>query len=346
MNNQKILKNQLFKFIKSNLIIFIIVFVIFGTFMIFLIQKITDDSVDIELKENVHSIKKILRELDVFERKEKYKEIDELQEYTVLSSISSPKLLCIIRGENGKILNTNFNFISMESFNDLYFDDDEIDKTYIIAINGEYYYKGITIDLSQVTDTTIGYIQILSNIDSEREMVKIYERIIIWSVFFGIGISAIASVIISRRSLEPVATILKQQEEFVQNVSHEIRTPLTIIQAKQELLLSEPNAKIIDKIEDICISLNETKRMTKMTKDLMILSRGDSKKIEIKKEEVEIDEFIKNIVKTYNEMIEIQGKKIEFDLNFNQLVSIDTNKIYQVIVILLDNAIKYTEKRR
>lgn len=346
MNNQKILKNQLFKFIKSNLIIFIIVFVIFGTFMIFLIQKITDDSVDIELKENVHSIKKILRELDVFERKEKYKEIDELQEYTVLSSISSPKLLCIIRGENGKILNTNFNFISMESFNDLYFDDDEIDKTYIIAINGEYYYKGITIDLSQVTDTTIGYIQILSNIDSEREMVKIYERIIIWSVFFGIGISAIASVIISRRSLEPVATILKQQEEFVQNVSHEIRTPLTIIQAKQELLLSEPNAKIIDKIEDICISLNETKRMTKMTKDLMILSRGDSKQIEIKKEEVEIDEFIENIVKTYNEMIEIQGKKIEFDLNFNQLVSIDTNKIYQVIVILLDNAIKYTEKRR
>ena len=127
----------------------------------------------------------------------------------------------------------------------------------------------ITIDLAKVTDTTTGYIQIFSNIDAEREMVKIYERIITWSMVFGVGISVIASIIISRKSLAPVARVLKQQEEFVQNVSHEIRTPLTIIQAKQELLLSDPNAKIIDKIEDISISLNETKRMTKMTKDLM-----------------------------------------------------------------------------
>ena len=140
--------------------------------------------------------------------------------------------------------------------------------------------------------------------------------------------------------------MLKKQEEFVQNVSHELRTPLTIIQAKQELLLSEPNSKIIDKLEDISISLNETKRMSKLTKDLMILSRGDSKQLELNKEEVEIDEFIYNIVKTYREIIELQEKKFNIDLNYGKVISIDTNRIYQVIVILLDNAIKYTEKRR
>ena len=132
----------------------------------------------------------------------------------------------------------------------------------------------------------------------------------------------------------------------MQNVSHELRTPLTIIQAKQELLLSDPNAKIIDKLEDISISLNETKRISKMTKDLMTLSRGDSKQMELNKEEIELDQFIEGIGKTYQEIIEIQEKKFAMDLNYSKMISIDTNKIYQVMVILLDNAMKYTEKRR
>ena len=42
----------------------------------------------------------------------------------------------------------------------------------------------------------------------------------------------------------------KKQTEFVQNASHELRTPLTIIQTKQELLLENPNSKIIDNSEE------------------------------------------------------------------------------------------------
>ena len=314
--------------------------------MMVLVHRITYSSVDIELKEHAHNIKKVLRELDIFEIKAKYDEINELQEYTVMSSITNPKLICIIRDEDGEILTSNVTFASNDMLEDFDFNEKKIDKMYTVVIDDEYFYKGITIDLAKVTDTTTGYIQIFSNIDAEREMVKIYERIITWSMVFGVGISVIASIIISRKSLAPVARVLKQQEEFVQNVSHEIRTPLTIIQAKQELLLSDPNAKIIDKIEDISISLNETKRMTKMTKDLMTLSRGDSKQMELNKEEVEIDEFIANIGKAYREIVELQGKKFNLDLNYKKIASIDTNKIYQVMVILLDNAMKYTEKRR
>lgn len=148
----------------------------------------------------------------------------------------------------------------------------------------------------------------------------------------------------SRKNLEPVAKMLKKQNEFVQNVSHELRTPLTIIQAKQEILLSEPNSKIIDKSEEIGLTLSETKRMSKIIKDLTLLSRADNKQIELQKEEVEIDDFILNIAKTYSELIEVDGKTLKTNLNYNKVISIDTNKIYQVMVILLDNAIKYTEK--
>lgn len=346
MNEQKILRTQLFKYIKSNLLIFIMVFVIFGIFMVFLVRNITYSSVDIELKENAKAIKNVLREIDVLESRQRHEGIDELQKYNILASITNPKVLCILRDEDGQILTTNISFISNDAFDSFEFEEEQIDKNYIVSIDDEYFYKGITIDLSDITDTTKGYVQILLNIDTETEMIRSYQRVIIWSVFFGIGISVIASVIISQKSLQPVAEVLKQQEEFVQNVSHELRTPLTIIQAKQELLLSDPNAKVIDKLEDISISLSETKRMTKITKDLMVLSRGDSKQMELNKEEVEIDEFISNIGKTYREIVEIQEKQFVLDLNYKKVISIDTNKMYQVIVILLDNAMKYTEKRR
>ncbi len=343
MNEQKILRAQLFKFIKSNLLNLIIIFIMFGIFMVFLVRSITFNSVNIELDENVGLVKKTLRELDSLELSEKKHDINELQEQEVLSNITNPKVLVIIRNEDENIISTNINYLSNDAFEDFDFDSDKTKKPYVVVINDEYFYKGITIDLSDVTEKTEGYIQILLNIDLEKEMTKSYETIVIWSVIFGIGISVIASIIIAKKSLFPVAKMLKRQEEFVQNVSHELRTPLTIIQAKQELLLSDPNAKVVDKLEDISISLNEAKRMSKITKDLMILSRGDSKQLELNKEEIDIDEFISNIGKTYKEIIELEGKKFNLDLNFGKVASIDTNKIYQVIVILLDNAIKYTE---
>ena len=108
--------------------------------------------------------------------------------------------------------------------------------------------------------------------------------------------------------------------------------------------MQEPNSKIIDKSEDIALTLNETKRLSKLVKDLLVLSRADNQKIVLQKEHVNIDEYIKEIISPYVEVAEIEEKNITLNLNYNMDISVDTNKIYQVMIILLDNAIKYTEK--
>lgn len=348
MNEQKILRRHLFKFIKSNMLIFIIVFSIFGLFMFELVNRITFESVTIELMENVNVIRKVLKKLDYEQIQIGYDRangaIERFRDYNILANITNPKILCIIRDEDGNIVSSNISLASSDYSLELDFDSKLIDKIYEVIIDNEYYYRGVTVDLSEITDSNTGYIQFLSNVDTEKELVEIYHKIIIWSVSFGIGISVVASIIISRKSLLPVGEVLQKQNDFVQNVSHELRTPLSIIQAKQELLLSEPNAKIIDKSEDISIVLSEAKRMSKITKDLMLLSRADNKQFVLQKEEVEIDDFISNIAKTYNELIELDNKKLVLNLNYKKLISIDTNKIYQVMVILIDNAMKYTEE--
>ena len=132
--------------------------------------------------------------------------------------------------------------------------------------------------------------------------------------------------------------------EFVQDASHELRTPLTIIQSKQELLLQDPNAKIIDRSDDIILTLNEAKRLTKLTNDLMILARADDNRIKMEKERTDIDLLISNMIEPYIDIAKLENKQLLVNLNYKQEINIDKNKISQVIVILLDNALKYTEE--
>ena len=156
--------------------------------------------------------------------------------------------------------------------------------------------------------------------------------------------SIIASYILSKRTLKPIFIAWEKQTEFVQNAAHELRTPLTIIQAKQQLLLKEPESKIIDKSEDISLTINETRRLTKMIKELMILASADSNQLQVKKELKNIDTVIKEICTPYMEYAEMQGKKLTIELDCNKELNVDVSKITQLMVILLDNAIKYTKE--
>lgn len=156
--------------------------------------------------------------------------------------------------------------------------------------------------------------------------------------------SAIASYILSKRTLKPIFMAWEKQNEFVQNAAHELRTPLTIIQAKQQLLLKEPESRIIDKSEDISLTINETRRLTKLVKELMILATADSNQLEIKKELKNIDDVVKEVASPYIEYAQMQNKKLELELNCNKEVNIDLSKITELLIILLDNAIKYTKE--
>ena len=143
-------------------------------------------------------------------------------------------------------------------------------------------------------------------------------------------ISMIASYILSKRAMRPMIIAYEKQTEFVKNASHELRTPLTIIQAKQELLLTEPNKKIIEKSEDINLTLKETRRLSKLIKELMELARADNKKIKIEKQSTDINELIKEIVKPYVELATIQNKKLKLELEYNKKIQINQNKINEL----------------
>ena len=252
----------------------------------------------------------------------------------------SPRLIMIERNQNGEIQNEE-ELGSLNNYkNEIKFNSSNLEKIYNLQIDGQYNYRVINFETTK-NDETI-YIQVLANVDGEAGTLENMQNTLMLGTIILVLISMIASYILSKRAMKPMIISYEKQTEFVQNASHELRTPLTIIQAKQELLLTEPNKKIIEKSEDINLTLKETRRLSKLIKELMEIARADNKKIKIEKQSTDINKLIKEILKPYVELATIQNKQLKLELEYNKKIHINQNKINELFVILLDNSLKYT----
>ena len=295
----------------------------------------------------------LIFDLLIYKRAEQllYKEIDtELQNLADLNSMNNkivlvnPRIICIIRDSEGNIINKEtIGTLYEEYVADISFDITKLNTIYSLKVDSEYNYRCITVPALTMSNE-LCYIQLLANVDGENESLESLKNRLFSMSSIIIITSIVASYILSKKTLKPIIIAWERQTEFVQNAAHELRTPLTIIQAKQQLLLKEPESKIIDKSEDISLTINETRRLTKLVKELMGLAMADSNQLDIKRENKNIDELIKDVVIPYVKYAKMQNKELKVELNCNKEINIDINKITQLMVILLDNAIKYTKE--
>lgn len=133
-----------------------------------------------------------------------------------------------------------------------------------------------------------------------------------------------------------------ERREFVANVSHELRTPLTTMKSYVEALTDGAweDKEIAPKFLEVV--QNETERMIRLVKDLLQLSKMDSKDYQLNKEWVDFIEFFNGIIDRF-EMT--KDESIGFVRNLprrNIFVEIDVDKITQVIDNIISNALKYS----
>lgn len=142
----------------------------------------------------------------------------------------------------------------------------------------------------------------------------------------------------------PIQKSWETQQQFVSDASHELRTPLAVIQTRTDLLFQEPEATIQDKALDISVISKETRRLIKLVANLLTLARSDSNQMEITKQAFSLTDLLNEVKEQYADIAEFQGKKIEVQLkNPIQLVG-DKERIHQLLVILVDNSMKFTEE--
>ncbi len=146
-------------------------------------------------------------------------------------------------------------------------------------------------------------------------------------------------------NMQPIMLSWRKQQEFVENASHELRTPLAIIQNSLQQLFTRPNHTILEESEPIAQALNETRRMKSLTEDLLTLARSDSNQLLLQKESVNPKDFIRQLAQPFQEIAEINDQYFVLENFADQPVIVDEKRIHQVLVILLDNALKYTEAK-
>lgn len=135
------------------------------------------------------------------------------------------------------------------------------------------------------------------------------------------------------------------RRDLMANVGHDLKTPLTMIKAYAEMTRDFENQPQEKKKENLNIIIEETDRLTRLVNDIVDLSKLQSNVYELKLEETDLNQLIKDIIKRYNVLVENEGYNLEYNLKDNTdeyKVLIDKNKIEQVIYNLINNAVNYT----
>ncbi|XJZ28780.1 sensor histidine kinase [Bacillota bacterium Lsc_1132] len=198
--------------------------------------------------------------------------------------------------------------------------------------------------LAVKVNTNIGEVtvQAIRNINSEKELLDRLLVIMLVGVGIGILCAVGAGYFLAGKALIPIKKAWQKQQQFVSDASHELRTPLAVIQSKTDVLFRTPTKTIQEQILDISTISNEARRLSKLVANLLTLARSDSDQIEVKKTLFLLDELLKEIQLQYEDIVEFQGKKLLIEARESIPFFADKERIHQLIVILLDNAIKFT----
>ena len=133
------------------------------------------------------------------------------------------------------------------------------------------------------------------------------------------------------------------RREYVSNVSHELRTPVSALRAISETLVDDMVPDEETKKRYYSHMLHETMRLTRLINDLLTLSRLQSDPVAIQRETFPINEMMTNAADRYTLLASEKGIKFSFSaLTEDVIINSNMDLVEQVLIILLDNAIKYT----
>lgn len=164
-------------------------------------------------------------------------------------------------------------------------------------------------------------------------------------LFLGL-IAAIAAGIIgwllAGRALFPIKKSWQKQKDFVADASHELRTPLTIIQSNLDVVLNDPESTIDNNMKWLQNAYSETENMGKLINDLLLLAQIDASEIELNYKLLDISEAASMVGEKMGPAF--INKSIYFANEISSGIYIygDEIRIRQLMMILLDNALKYT----
>lgn len=186
-----------------------------------------------------------------------------------------------------------------------------------------------------------GYTIVFSDTTTERTTLKnmVYSCVLIFIVamlvFLGI------SILLSRWVIRPVEKAWNQQRQFVADASHELKTPLSVIMANAELMQNEDTEET-EKNNFARIILDMTYQMRALVDNLLEMARADNETPGMKRKVLDFSQLVNDAVLSVQLLFEEKGLPLQSTVQDGIRIHGSEQHLYQVMDVLLDNALKYS----
>ena len=153
-----------------------------------------------------------------------------------------------------------------------------------------------------------------------------------------------------KEKLEAMGKAMKAQEEFIVNISHELKTPLNVLSATVQLFNMHCNSGSLDKMKDSIVkyinSMNQNcYRLSKLINNIVDSSKIQTGFFELHLSNNNIVEVVEDIVMSVTNFTDSKGINIIFDTDTEEkIIACDPEKIERVVLNLISNAIKFSDK--
>ncbi len=213
--------------------------------------------------------------------------------------------------------------------------------------------KNVNFFTTRIGDTTVligamplfknqHYVGYLASASSLAGMTKTLHELYLIDLYFGV-ISLLAIVLITRilsgRALIPIRNALARQRNFVNDAAHELRTPLAILRGTLELTLGEDHLPVIrGALQD---GLDEVDYLSSLVGNLSTLARMESGTLDMDWQTVDLYEIAKTVIAALTALGEMTKVRLLIESSGSAKLQGDPVRLRQLLVILLENAIKY-----
>ena len=183
---------------------------------------------------------------------------------------------------------------------------------------------------------------VFTDISSEKAMIKGLIRNSAIIGLAGYVIFFLISLLLAKWVTKPVEKTWNEQKQFIADASHELKTPITVIMTNAEMM-SDKSYSESDRDSFTKNILSTSKRMRGLVESLLELARLDNNRAPIKHVTLDLSKLINDSILPFEPLFYENDMELAVDIDEGINVEGDKDKLRQVINILLDNALKYSD---
>lgn len=205
-----------------------------------------------------------------------------------------------------------------------------------LSTNKKYDIGNLYTDRYAYSLTNKNNLIIMDNISINNKLGYYFRTSILIFILLEIIIIYVSNLL-TKWLIKPVIESFTKQKQFIVDASHELKTPLAIITASAESLELEPKEKKwLDNIK------SESERMNKLVTDLLDLAKSENMDNKVNYSVNDLSKIIEKTSLTFESLIYENNLKLETNIEDNIIFNCNSDKIRELLGILLDNAIKHS----